>query len=144
MFVFLTLLFFILDYISFVKDILIDSLAGISFRNFPFILIQLLISPLAFIAGAKMLNIDSNLKSSALWAVLFTLLFIIAITSIPLSIIAAALSILYVFHDKGKDTNNKLLVLLMAYASGSGHLILLLISLSVIFVYSKLIKNNAK
>ena len=125
-----------MEFISFIKNLLIDSLAGISFRNIPFILLQLLIAPLSIILGLRLLNIKDSKKQTILLGILFTLLFIIATTSVPLSILAGFIVLAYSIKSDKNRMDSVFLMLILSFSAGSGHLILLFLTLVILVLFS--------
>lgn len=129
---------------SFLREILVDSLAGVSFQNLPFIIIQLLSSALVTLLIINILKLQNDNRQILAWSVLFTLVFMVAITSVPLSILATAVALGFIFKNTKVNTETRFLILMVAYVSAAGHLVLLLISLLIVFLYSKLVKSNVK
>lgn len=122
----------------------IDSLAGVSFKNLPFILFQIIGGSLTTLLIIKLLKLAKDNKSLLIWSLLFILLFIVAITSVPLSLLAAAIVLSFIFKNSTMATETKFAVLIIAFVSAAGHLVLLFISLIIVLLYAKLIKRNDK
>jgi len=140
------------EIIPFIKNLFIDSLAGISLRNLPFIILQLASSGLAILIYLKISRQNENIPKITALGIAFTALFIIAFTSVPLSIVAGFLvlgSLANLPAGKAGAQSRKggfitseqiIVVLLLSYAGGSGHLVLLALSLVVIYLFYRFIK----
>jgi len=140
------------EIIPFIKNLFIDSLAGISFRNLPFIVLQLITSGLAILIYLKISKQQGNLAKITAIGIAFTALFIVAFTSVPLTIVAGFLVLGFLANlPAGKAGAQKrqgnspgieqnIVILLLAYAAGSGHLILLALSLVFIYLFYRFIK----
>jgi hypothetical protein len=131
-----------LEALPFIKNLLIDSLAGISFRNLPFILLQLISAGIAAIIYLKISRYKSNRTSFLVFTIGFTALFIIAFTSVPLSIAAGFIILAFLLFKPDKPgntidvlTEQKIVLLLFSYAAGAGHLILLAMTLIVLAIF---------
>lgn len=124
-----------MELISFIKNLFIDSLAGISFRNIPFIIVQLISAPIAFILGSRLLKLTKE-TNLLLFSVAFTLLFIVASTSVPLAILAFSIVAAFLMKKDKHNRDAQLLMLVFSFAAGSGHIILLVLSIVVITVFS--------
>ena len=134
-----------MEIFPFIKNLLIDSLAGISFRNLPFILLQLVAGGLAVLIYFKISKQKGSLARIIALGIAFTALFIIAFTSVPLSIVAGFIVLSFLAKaqrrkEESITSEQGIVVLLLSYAAGSGHLILLVLSLLIIFVFYRLIK----
>ena len=128
-----------------IKNLLIDSLAGISFRNLPFIILQLVAGGFAVMIYFKISKQKGSLSKITALGIAFTVLFIIAFTSVPLSIVAGFIVMGFLAkaqrRKEGSITSEQaIVVLLLSYAAGSGHLILLALSLIVIYLFYRFIK----
>ena len=135
------------EIIPFIKNLLIDSLAGISFRNLTFIVLQLVAGGLAVLLYLKISKQKVGFGKITALGVAFTTLFIIAFTSVPLSILAGFLVLAFLLRKpantkegQGFPGEQGIVVLLLSYAAGSGHLILLALSLLVIFLFYRFLK----
>jgi len=135
------------EFIPFVKNLLIDSLAGISFRNLPFLILQLISGGMAVMIYLKIAGKKGGIAGKTALGIAFTALFIIAITSVPLSILAGFLVLAFVLRktaettiSSGIDNEQRWVILLLSYAAGSGHLVLLALSLVVIYLFYRFIK----
>ena len=136
-----------MEFIPFVKNLLIDSLAGISFRNLPFLILQLISGGMAVMIYLKIAGKKGGIAGKTALGIAFTALFIIAITSVPLSILAGFLVLAFVLRktaettiSSGIDNEQRWVILLLSYAAGSGHLVLLALSLVVIYLFYRFIK----
>ena len=128
--------------IAFLKNLLIDSLAGISFRNLPFIALQLFSAGIAGWVYLKISNEKQNHLRFIAATIGFAALFMIAFTSVPLSIVAGSIVLAFLLFKKnpkkaesGMVGEQKIVLLLISYAAGSGHLILLAMTLVVLVVF---------
>ena len=134
-----------MEIIPFIKNLFIDSLAGISLRNLPFIILQLASSGLAILIYLKISRQNENIPKITGLGIAFTALFIIAFTSVPLAIIAGFIVVgFFAKAQRRKDETingeQSLVVLLLSYSAGSGHLVLLALSLLVIYLFYRFIK----
>lgn len=143
-----------MEILPFIKNLLIDSLAGISFRNLPFIILQLVAGGLAVLIYFKISKQQGSLAKITALGIAFTALFIIAFTSVPLSIVAGLLVLGFLAKsrqagqvgqahsrkDEALNGEQMIVVLMLSYAASSGHLILLALSLIVIYLFYRFIK----
>ena len=131
-----------MDAIAFLKNLLIDSLAGISIRNLPFIALQLFSAGITGLLYLKLCGEKHNPLRLIAVTIGFTALFMIAFTSVPLSIVAGSIVLAFLLFKKnpkkaesGMVGEQKIVLLLISYAAGSGHLILLAMTLVVLVVF---------